>query len=294
MTGLFVGLSTLDFLYLCDRVPQRNEKRVALAQLMAAGGPATNAALTFRHWGQPTQLLASLGGHPLAQLIHQELRHHGVELIDLDPTRLDPPPVSSIMITQDSGERAVISINATQTQARLDPIPDHLIPEHLLEGVEIVLIDGHQIGVSVAIATWAKALGIPIVVDGGSWKVGFEAVLRQSDYVIASRNFMPPGCGDQSEVMDYLRSLAIPQFAISQGENPLLYEQFGERGEIPMIPIRAIDTLGAGDVLHGAFCHFILYHPFQKALQEAAAIASLSCQDLGTRGWRDRLNAPSP
>lgn len=286
MTGLFIGLSTLDVIYLADRVPQGNEKRVALAQLISAGGPATNAAITFSHWGshwgQSVKLLASVGRHPLSQVIHQELADYGVELIDLNPDKLDSPSVSSIIVTQGTGERAVISLNATQAQAELAAIP-----EDILAGVKIVLIDGHQMAVSIAIAQQAKSLGIPVVVDGGSWKTGFEAVLINSDYAIASANFLPPGCRNPHEVMAYLRSLAIPQFAISQGEKPILYEQQGTPGKIPLAAIQAIDTLGAGDVLHGAFCQFILQRSFQEALAAAAAVASLSCQFLGARQWME-------
>jgi sugar/nucleoside kinase (ribokinase family) len=50
--------------------------------------------------------------------------------------------------------------------------------------------------------------------------------------------------------------------------------------------IAAIDTLGAGDVLHGAFCHFFARKPvFEEALRWAAEIATLSCQSLGTQAW---------
>ncbi len=48
MKGLFVGLITLDLIYLCDRSPEKNEKIVASEQKIVAGGPATNAAITFR------------------------------------------------------------------------------------------------------------------------------------------------------------------------------------------------------------------------------------------------------
>jgi sugar/nucleoside kinase (ribokinase family) len=47
-----------------------------------------------------------------------------------------------------------------------------------------------------------------------------------------------------------------------------------------------VDTLGAGDVLHGAFCHYFALEPdFEGALRQASEIATRSCQTLGTRAW---------
>jgi sugar/nucleoside kinase (ribokinase family) len=55
-----------------------------------------------------------------------------------------------------------------------------------------------------------------------------------------------------------------------------------------VIPIKPVDTLGAGDIFHGAFCHYILQNDFPVSLERAAEIASLSCTSLGTRAWIDQ------
>ena len=46
-TGLFIGMSALDCIYLTENMPNKNQKIVSLEQLICAGGPATNAAITF-------------------------------------------------------------------------------------------------------------------------------------------------------------------------------------------------------------------------------------------------------
>ncbi|MFN7658917.1 MAG: PfkB family carbohydrate kinase, partial [Dolichospermum sp.] len=52
--------------------------------------------------------------------------------------------------------------------------------------------------------------------------------------------------------------------------------------------IQPVDTLGAGDIFHGAFCHYILENSFVQALELAANTAAKACQYFGTRNW---LNA---
>ena len=41
--------------------------------------------------------------------------------------------------------------------------------------------------------------------------------------MVASANFYPPGCERTAEVLNYLRSLNIPNIAITQGSDPILY-----------------------------------------------------------------------
>ncbi|MCL6433394.1 MAG: sugar kinase [Leptolyngbyaceae cyanobacterium HOT.MB2.61] len=281
--GLFVGLLTLDLIYRIEHLPARNQKIVASDYTVAAGGPATNAAVAFCHLENSATVLAAVGTHPITHLILTDLQQCGVTVVDLSPARTEPPPVSSILITEATGERAVVSINTVKTQLTADSIP-----VDCLQNVDIVLIDGHQMEVGRAIAQRAKAHNIPVVIDGGSWKSGFETVLSLADYAICSASFRPPGCRHKAEVMEYLSNLGIAHIAITQGEQPIHYWNHNQRGQIEVPPVKAVDTLGAGDIFHGAFCHAILQRGFMDALEAAARVAAHSCQFFGTRCWMDK------
>jgi sugar/nucleoside kinase (ribokinase family) len=279
---LFIGLITLDLIYLAESAPQTNQKLVASDYTVAAGGPATNAAVTFSYLGNQATVLGVLGSHPMTQLIRGDLTKYNVAIADLEPSINTPPPVSSIIVTQTTGERAVISINAVKTQANSTSIPPDI-----LHNIDIILIDGHQMAIGYAIAQMAKAHHIPVVIDGGSWKPGFEQVLPLVDYAICSANFHPPNCHSEAEVFAYLHALGIPHIAITHGEQPITYSSHGQSGAIAVPPIQAVDTLGAGDIFHGAFCHYILQASFTDALEQAAKVAARACQYFGTRRWMD-------
>lgn len=278
-SGLFVGLATLDLLYRVDALPQENQKIVAKESAIAAGGPATNAAVTFAHLGNSAMLLAAVGTHAIANLIRADLQQHSVRLIDLVPDRTDSPAVSSILVTA-GGDRSVVSLNALHCQVEVEALQ-----MHWLDGVDVVLVDGHQMAIGAAIAQAARARSIPVVVDAGSWKAGFEQVLSKADSAICSANFHPPNCHTSAEVFAYLTAQGISQMAITQGNQPILWRDRSQSGEIAVAPIDAIDTSGAGDIFHGAFCHFLLQHGFEQALAQAAIVASRSCQFFGTRSW---------
>jgi sugar/nucleoside kinase (ribokinase family) len=312
--GLFIGMTTLDLVYLTAYLPQPNQKMVALDSAMAAGGPATNAAVTFRWLGNQSRLVSALGQHPSTAMIHTDLA--GIELWDLTPERLESPPISSILVTEATGDRAVVAINATKFQAKAFSASE---VQRVLQQVDIVLIDGHQIAVSAAIAAEARRRGIVVVLDGGSWKPGLETILPWVDYAICSANFYPPGCETQEQVFAYLGNLGVPAVAITQGRDAILYACDGDgcgdgdgdrpssgrmSGSISPPQVQTVDTLGAGDIFHGAFCHFILTSAspteqsaasdqgikskhFAKALAQAAQVAAQSCQHFGPRTWMD-------
>jgi sugar/nucleoside kinase (ribokinase family) len=280
--GLFIGLVTLDLIYLAESPPTANQKIVAIATTMAAGGPATNAAVTFSYLGSQGVILGAVGQHPMAQSIRADVQNWGAILLDLTPDRTESPPVSSIIVTRSTGDRAVVSLNAKNTPVAANPELDVL-----LDGVEIVLIDGHQMEVGAAIAQRAANRGIPVVVDAGSWKPGFENVLLWTTYAICSENFLPPSCRSLEEVVLYLSQFGIPHVAVTGGGGAIAYLSKGDIGIIEVPRIHVVDTLGAGDILHGAFCHFIGDMDFVEALKSASQIASHACQFFGTRSWME-------
>ncbi len=278
--GLFIGLTTLDFIYLSEKLPGINEKIVAENDTIAAGGPATNAAVTFSYLANESKLVTVLGKHIISNLIKADLADFNINICDVFPDNCSSPPVSSIIVNKGTGLRSIISINATKIQGKKEQLP-----ANILTGIDIILIDGHQIEISEYLAKLGKQNNIPIVIDGGSWKTGFERILPVVDYAICSANFYPPNCHNQEEVFAFLSTFNIPNIAITQGEKPLQYLTNNIRGEITVNPIKPVDTLGAGDIFHGAFCHYILQENFTTALQSAAKIASYSCQYFGTRNW---------
>lgn len=278
--GLFVGLITLDFIYLVRQFPQQNEKIVALDYLSSAGGPATNAAITFATLANSARVMGVLGKHSNAGIIHDDLQQYNVQLSDLEDNYSESPPVSSVIVTEGTGDRTVISLNAVKSRATPEQIPTGI-----LEGVDVVLIDGHQMDVGEAIAKEAKSKGIPIIIDGGSWKEGFDRILPFVDYAICSANFYPPTCKTAEEVVDYLAGFTIPHIAITNGAKAIQYWSDRDRGSIPIPSVKVVDTLGAGDIFHGAFCHYICTVDFIEALASAARIASRACQFFGTRAW---------
>lgn len=278
--GIFLGLITTDIVYYVPHHPYNNQKLKAERQQSFAGGPATNAAVTFAAFGNKASLITGLGGHILARVAKKDLSEHQVLLIDGSDQPKRPPILSAIMVDLSNGERSIVSSNTDLRNLRQDAIS-----ESILEDADILLLDGYYLPQAIQMAQWARQRHIPVVLDGGSWKEGLATLLPFVDYAICSNVFIPPGCTDSASVTNYLLSVGIDNIAITRDAEPIIAYCQGETTEIPVMSIKPVDTLGAGDIFHGAFCHYILERNFLVSLERAAEVATMSCTSLGTRAW---------
>ncbi|WP_306363853.1 PfkB family carbohydrate kinase [Nocardia sp. CC227C] len=289
--AVFVGLATLDIAYAVQRYPEEDTKVRADGMFLGAGGPAANAAVAYAGLsGRTPNLITALGKHVLAEPIREDLRAHRVAVVDTAPGRTQRPPVSSIVVAAGAGSRTIVSMDGSEQRDPL-PAPD---AAHWAEAA-VVLVDGHYPELALHTAAAARRHGIPVVLDAGRWRDIHHDLLPLVDIAICSAAFAPPDTAPGTDaVLDRLVALGPRAVAISRGERPIRYATVAGRGEVPVRTGRAVDTLGAGDILHGAFCHFLSVEPdFVTALRRAADIATLSCRYPGTREWLRHLPAQS-
>lgn len=311
--GLFVGLAVLDVIQLVDAPPGPDEKIVALDQTVAAGGPAANAAVAFAALGGRALLAAPVGAGPLAELIRADLTACGVELIDCAAPAAPGadaaagPSVSSCTITAATAERSVVSTNA---RARPDPAPLSALADAVAAGArptpDVVLVDGHNPPLARVGLDLAERVGALRLMDAGSWKDDAADLPGRCDVVAPSARFHPPSPAgalrEPADVAAWLRGRGAGAVVLTRGSAPVLW-WCGERSGSAAPPaIEAVDTLGAGDVFHGALALAlaralpgrrsggggaarIAPATLADAVASACAVAAASTEHFGTRAW---------
>lgn len=274
--GLFLGLTAIDLLYYLSDFPVENTKHKTKDQYIDIGGPATNAAYAFAALGGEATLLSLIGQHPFRHFMLERLNYYGIHHIDLNPFWSQYPEIASILINRNTGSRTVATRQPVEEIA-LSP------PDIHLSDYDVLCIDGFY-GEYVHQLLQQNHTGIPVVFDGGSFKAYTLALLPHISYPILSEHFSIP---DQPFVEHFFTENGISPFAITNGERPIIAYENDKRYEVPVPRIEAVDTLGAGDIFHGAFAYFILENEgnFRSSLSQAAEIASRSCQVMGTRDW---------
>ncbi len=282
LNGLFVGLATLDIVYSIDSPLAPNSKTLARRQALYAGGPATNAAATFSALGGRAALAAIVGRHPLADMIRADLVRCGVSVFDLSEDYSSEPSFSSIFVSEHTGgERIVVSANATRL-----PRPNFDSSLVATTRARILLVDGHLMEAAIGAAMRARDLGIPVVLDGGSWKHGTDHLIQYVDVAICSQDFHPPATGSEHDTIEYLRDHGVLRGAITRGGETIRSWNGSVVSEIPVPKTELVDTMGAGDVFHGAFCHrYAGGVDLDESLRYGAEVASFKCRFFGTRDW---------
>lgn len=297
------GLTTFDITQVVRALPGPDQKVVATTQRATFGGPAANAAATAAALGVPVRLVTAVGTGALAEVVRAELLAAGVDLVDVTvgaagaaDVVVRGPAVSTVLVTAGTGERAVVSTNATDR-------PVAAVDERAVSSVfdlvrsagvggqerDVLLLDGHHPRLAQALAVRARELGVLVALDGGSWKEGSAELIALCDAVVLSQDFRVPG-GDVGRVLEDVAALGPGFVARSRGGAPVEVLDSGVRSDVP-VPAAGVvvDTLGAGDVLHGAFAAEVSRgRSWGSALREAVVVASLSVTYEGARGWIGR------
>lgn len=267
------GLTTLDLLQYVDELPGPDEKVQARDARFEFGGPAANAAFTAGALRVRSRLLTCLGRSVLSSLALESLRGAGVEVVDCVADRDWQPPVSSVAII--GAQRSVISLNAATA-----PVP--ALPGDGLYDCSALLVDGHHLPLCIAAATRARSSGIPVLLDGGSWKPGLEQLLPLVDAAVLSADFSAP---------EPIQWCGRP-VAVTDGPRPIRFRIGSRPGTVQVDPVDVVDTLGAGDVFHGAWLADVGRHgigDFDGGLRFAAGIAGFSCRFPGAHAWAEHL-----
>lgn len=277
---LLAGLCTIDLVQRVEALPAPGEKVQSREVDVAAGGPATNAAVTVAALGGQARLLTVLGAHPLAELARADLRSCGVDVVDLAPEHPDPPALSAVAVRESDGERTVVSHNAAGSPHFAGKVPPAYLG-HFPGKVRVVLVDGHHPEVAMAVARWAREHDVPVVLDAGSWKPVLTELLPLVDVAACSAHFRAPG-----DELD-----GVPYVITTAGPNPVRWRSPSEQGEVPVPAVHARDTLGAGDVWHGALAHAWGRLEPRQAVEFANEVAAERVRHSGARSWVGPIRA---
>jgi sulfofructose kinase len=149
-------------------------------------------------------------------------------------------------------------------------------------------VDGHDTAAATAAADWARAAGIPVIADLDELYPGVEALLKNVDYLITSRDIPGRLAGGN----DLQKSLPAVQSrfgarltAATLGEEGVLAWDGARFHYAPAFYVQPVDTTGAGDIFHAGFIYALLQGwPLQRQLEFACAAAALNCTGVGARG----------
>ncbi len=278
-----VGLNATDTLIVVPHFPPYAGKVPFLSELASPGGQVATALVTCAKLGLRTKYIGTIGDDERGRIQLESLRETSINLDDLEIRENCPNQSAYILVDQSTGERTILWRRDDCLQ--LDPssiTPDKISAARLLH------IDGHDTAAVARAAEIARHNQIPVTVDVDTIYPGFDRVLPNIDFLVASSEFPARWTGEK----DPFRALELIQEEYGMRVAAMTLGQYGALARVqqrflysPAFGVNCIDTTGAGDVFHGAFCYAVFENmPLPETLEFANAMAALNCTALGARG----------
>ncbi len=278
-----VGLNATDTLILLPKFPAYAGKVAFDEEILSPGGQVASAMVACARLGLRVKYIGTVGDDERGRVQMESLRETGINLDDVEVRPGCPNQTAYILIDRSTGERTVLW--RRDDGLRLEPAS--ITPEKIT-CARLLHIDAHDTPAVERAARIARQHSIPVTVDVDTVYHGFERLLPLVDYLITSSEFPTQWTSER----DPFKALKLMQeeyrigvAAMTLGAHGALARADGRFVYSPAFVVNCVDTTGAGDVFHGAFCYAVLKGmPLQDTLDFSNALAALNCTALGARG----------
>jgi sulfofructose kinase len=278
---LCIGMPVRDLTFNTPGVPGRGSKENATGFDEICGGNALNAAIGIVRLGGRASICGPMGDskETSSRFIFEQMAHEGIDTKHLIHMVGLVTPISAVMIDP-SGERTIVTFR--------DPELWHVkLPDFdtLLDDCDAILTESRCAEFCTELCAEAVRRGIPVVVDVDRAMSLREGLLNASTHLVFSSEPLQETAdvSDDAQALKKVAKLTKSFLAGTRGPRGTIWlDEQGNVQETPAFPVHTVDTLGAGDVFHGAFALAITEgQELRQALRFASAAAALKCTRFG-------------
>ena len=278
---VFAGAATVDMIFSVDTLPTGPGKILPKALVQAAHGMATSAAIAAARLGSNTTLITRIGDDAVGDRFIADVKAEGVDCSFVRQYAGVPTPLCAVIVDK-SGERLIIPYYDRALGEDADWIPNELII-----GANAVQVDVRWPTGSTKVLRLARNAGKIAVLDAD---VGPAEVITALAELATHTVFSEPaalslsGASSMPEAIEILDGRFAGFVAITAGAEGCFWIEDGTVRQARPPAVKAIDTLAAGDVFHGAFTLAIAEgRSIPSAIEFANAAAALKCTVFGGR-----------
>jgi sulfofructose kinase len=279
-TVLCVGIATLDRVFAVSHHPEGPGKYRASDRAVVGGGVAANAAVTVARLGGAARFLGAVGDDEAGLMIRQSLAVEGVDVtgVRVVATSLSP---ESVVLVDSAGERLIVN-HASSDLFDIAPLPD----DRDIGEPDAILTDMRWPAAAKLALETAARLGVPGVVDCDHSPSDAPGILEQASHVVFGQSTLRDWTGrdDPEGGLIVARNRLDSWVAVTAGSDGTWWLEGAALCHHPAYEVEAVDTLGAGDVFHGAFALGLGEHmEIRSAVALGSAAAALKCTRFGGR-----------
>lgn len=272
-----MGLAVADAVFDVASVPTSGTKGFATARVEQAGGPAATAAVTVARLGGSAAFVGRVGDDPAGRMVLNELQRHGVDASAVEVLK-DVATSASVIFVTPGGERTIVNHTDQRLLEGGAPLVD----------ADALLVDARWVDGARHALDQARRLGIPSVLDldrSPDPELGLD-LAHLAMHPVASLDAARELTGERpaERCLRALVAMTSAGAIVTAGGQGAWYLEAGEALHVPARRVLAVETIGAGDVFHGAFAWAISNGmPAGRAVEAASLVAADRCTRRG--GW---------
>lgn len=283
---LCLGAAILDTIFRVDTIPTTPIKVLPTDCVQIGSGMASSAAASIARLGGRSRIWGRVGDDLAGQQYLDDLAAAGVDVTQVRRVPGRRTPISTIIVDR-HGERLIVPYY----DPLLDTDPSWL-PIDEVRGFDAVMCDVRWPDGSARLLQAARDAGKFAVLDGDIGPPGVvERLLPLATHAVLSEPALArlAGTEDLPAALAAASRLTSALVGVTAGERGFYWLEDGRVRHVPTLQIKAIDTLAAGDVFHGAFALCLAEGMSVAAAGRFACVAaSLKCARFG-----GRLGAPT-
>ncbi|MGA8611566.1 MAG: PfkB family carbohydrate kinase [Xanthobacteraceae bacterium] len=282
---LCAGIIVLDEVFRVEEFPEPDGKVEAKGFFVVNGGCAANAAVAIARLGGRAALAGPMGGpagadsngdRVLQAFAHEKLDTTHCQRIDGYATAL------SAIFVNGQGDRTIVTYRDERIASAVPADPDAIVA-----AADAVLADNRFPLFVRPVCEAGRRRKIPVVLDGDKATVEDDPLFRICSHVVFSSECLraTTGVTDLAEGLKRIARHSDAFLAVSNGPGDIVVLDRGVVRTVPVFHIRAVDTLGAGDALHGGFVLALSEgRNTDEALRFGSAVAGIKCSRIGGSG----------
>jgi ribokinase len=266
-----VGHAAIDLLFDVENIAVHDESQPIIEYHEYFGGGAANIAIGIARLGGSCQLIAAVGGDFGSSGYETELQDHKVDLS---------------LLYRYPDEKCTRAFVFTDREHRQSTYFDWGASVHLQE-LEAPTIDFVHLATSdstfnARIAKKARFVSFDPGQDLITYsRENLESILENTNILFTNRHEIHRVCEMTGKSFEDILSM-IDTVVVTYDARGSVIHHAGERINIPIVPVRALDPTGAGDAYRAGFLlAFTRNYPLETCGRIGATVASFAVQSIG-------------
>ncbi len=281
-TVIVIGNCTVDLSFAVPRFPRAGETLLAEGKTVDLGGKGANQAVAASRFGAPAVLAAPLGRDTEGDWAGRRLGEEGLASDLL--LRTDSPTDQSIIYVAPGGENCIMSTH--DAAARATPAWAVETLRRVSRRGDILLMQGNlPLETTRAGLAEARMRELTTILNPAPIHYGYGDLLPLAEIAILNEIEAADLGGDPDpiEAGNAIHVRGVPRVIVTLGRDGAVLIDGSGRLHVAAPRVEAVDTVGAGDVLCGAFAAATAHGIASRtALRIAVEAASMAVTRKGT------------